>query len=288
MKFTLIYVFILISSTITAQGFKKIVCNHDNSFKEVYYVFKAHREVKHGKYQVISPDKKLFISGQLTHNTKEGRWEQYLSGDERPNIIQHFNDNKRVGTYTVQYFKGDTILTQITGQWTNDKPSGIWKFYNTQQEVIRSFDYDSLKMIDCKIESEDTVLFNRFKLLRDDQSIDSSAICFPIYLGDLHSSTNDWLDHQYGLSFPALAMKKKVNGDVIISLKINADGSSSDYKVIKSVGYGCDEEALRFMMSKNPIWIPAYFNGEYLPMEYHFTVPFYSDNLKYSVKVMWR
>ena len=50
----------------------------------------------------------------------------------------------------------------------------------------------------------------------------------------------DGKNHHY----PEEARKNKIEGKVIIQFIINADGTPSDFKVIKGIGYGCDEGAV--------------------------------------------
>ena len=45
-------------------------------------------------------------------------------------------------------------------------------------------------------------------------------------------------------------------GNVLVSFIVETDGSLSDIKVIKDLGFGTKEEALR-MMSKSPKWSPG-------------------------------
>ncbi|MEM6806210.1 MAG: energy transducer TonB, partial [Bacteroidota bacterium] len=46
---------------------------------------------------------------------------------------------------------------------------------------------------------------------------------------------------------------------------VRADGSLSDLKVLKGLGYGCDDEALR-LVSKMPRWVPGVQNGVSVPV----------------------
>ena len=47
------------------------------------------------------------------------------------------------------------------------------------------------------------------------------------------------------LKYPKEALEHKIQGKVFISFKVDFDGSISSVKIIKGLGYGCDEEAVR-------------------------------------------
>lgn len=49
------------------------------------------------------------------------------------------------------------------------------------------------------------------------------------------------------LRYPKEALEKKVEGTVYLNYDINHKGEVIGAKVIKSVGYGCDEEAIRLV-----------------------------------------
>ena len=66
---------------------------------------------------------------------------------------------------------------------------------------------------------------------------------------------------QRNLRYPSAAWRFDKGGKVIVEFVINSDGSASDYKIINSVGYGCDEEALRVIKSVFR-WEPKVVNGE--------------------------
>jgi protein TonB len=60
--------------------------------------------------------------------------------------------------------------------------------------------------------------------------------------------------------YPKEARENKIEGKVIVQFIINEDGSASDFKVIKGIGYGCDEAAVE-AFKKMPKWKPATING---------------------------
>lgn len=58
------------------------------------------------------------------------------------------------------------------------------------------------------------------------------------------------------LKYPKEALEKEIEGKVWCKFFIEIDGTITDIKVVKSLGYGCDEEALR-IIKLMPKWIPA-------------------------------
>lgn len=62
------------------------------------------------------------------------------------------------------------------------------------------------------------------------------------------------------LKYPSLAQRANVGGRVFVSFVVNTDGSVSDVEVLKGVGFGCDEEAIRIIRSM-PRWNPGKQSG---------------------------
>ena len=66
--------------------------------------------------------------------------------------------------------------------------------------------------------------------------------------------------HQ-NLIYPKQAKENKVQGKVTLTFTVREDGSITDIKVIKGLGYGCDEEAVR-IIKLMPKWKPSNQNGK--------------------------
>lgn len=58
------------------------------------------------------------------------------------------------------------------------------------------------------------------------------------------------------LHYPAQALRLNVQGKVFIQFVVGTDGVLTDFQVVKGIGAGCDEEALR-VLSGAPAWIPG-------------------------------
>jgi len=67
------------------------------------------------------------------------------------------------------------------------------------------------------------------------------------------------------IKYPAEAKKNNVQGKVTVSFIVERDGSLSEIKVVKGIGSGCDEEAIR-VMKLSPKWEPGIHNVEAVPV----------------------
>ncbi|MEO0897362.1 MAG: energy transducer TonB [Bacteroidota bacterium] len=67
------------------------------------------------------------------------------------------------------------------------------------------------------------------------------------------------------IRYPEDALRNKVEGKVFVRFVIQADGSLKDLKIVKGIGHGCDEEALR-VIRLMPAWIPGEIAGQKVPV----------------------
>ncbi|HNB81364.1 MAG TPA: TonB family protein [Chitinophagaceae bacterium] len=72
------------------------------------------------------------------------------------------------------------------------------------------------------------------------------------------------------LIYPRPALENNIQGKVICSFTVMDDGSIQDVKVMKGIGFGCDEEAVRVIKSM-PKWKPGKQNGRAVNTK--FTLP---------------
>jgi protein TonB len=62
------------------------------------------------------------------------------------------------------------------------------------------------------------------------------------------------------LRYPPEARKKGTGGTVYLQFIVETDGSLSELHVVRGIGDGCDEEALRLLMN-SPSWTPGMHRG---------------------------
>jgi len=81
------------------------------------------------------------------------------------------------------------------------------------------------------------------------------------------------------LHYPYEAKRRNITGNVVVQFVVGIEGEVRDIKVIRSLGYGCDEEAIRIVESMNDgyKWTPGSHHGHPVPVT--FTLP-----IKFALK----
>jgi len=75
---------------------------------------------------------------------------------------------------------------------------------------------------------------------------------------------------QRNLKYPDLAIEHNIQGKVYVKFVVRKDGSIEHIEVVKGIGGGCDQEAVR-VIKNSPKWSPGMHDGE--PVNVWFTVP---------------
>ncbi|WP_343532141.1 TonB family protein [Pedobacter sp.] len=75
---------------------------------------------------------------------------------------------------------------------------------------------------------------------------------------------------QRNLRYPSMAQDEGVQGKVFLSFVVEKDGTITDVKVVKGIGYGCDDEAMR-VIKKSPRWKAGMQNN--LPVRVRYNMP---------------
>lgn len=75
------------------------------------------------------------------------------------------------------------------------------------------------------------------------------------------------------LNYPRSAANAGVSGRVFVSFVVNTDGSLTDVQVLKGIGFGCDEEAVR-VIQKMPHWRAGKQSGRAVRVKYNLPIAF--------------
>ena len=75
------------------------------------------------------------------------------------------------------------------------------------------------------------------------------------------------------IKYPERAVRENAQGKVVVGFVVNKDGEIEELKVKRSLGYGCDDEALRVIKAM-PKWKPGKFNGRNVNVYYDLPIQF--------------
>lgn len=78
------------------------------------------------------------------------------------------------------------------------------------------------------------------------------------------------------INYPELAKIKGIEGRVFVNFIVETDGSVSNANVLRGIGGGCDEEALR-VVEMMPRWTPGYQSGQAVRVSFNLPVRFMLD-----------
>lgn len=78
---------------------------------------------------------------------------------------------------------------------------------------------------------------------------------------------------QKNIKYPHMAKESGIQGVVYVTFVVSKTGQISNVKVIRGIGGGCDEEAVR-VIQLMPNWIPGRQNGKPVPVWFNFPLKF--------------
>ncbi|RZM07951.1 MAG: energy transducer TonB, partial [Pedobacter sp.] len=98
-----------------------------------------------------------------------------------------------------------------------------------------------------------------------DEIYNANAVeLYPEFVGGM----KEWTKFiQKNLRYPSMAMDQGKQGKVIVSFVVEKDGTVTNVTVLRGIGFGCDEEALR-VINKSPKWKPGKQNGQFVRVKY--------------------
>ena len=122
-----------------------------------------------------------------------------------------------------------------------------------QNEVIEEY-------VAPEIEEEEVVEQEIFQIVEE----------MPEYPGGLTKLTEYLASN---IKYPQMARESGIQGRVFVNFVVEPDGSVSNVKVLRSLGGGCDEEAMR-VVKKMPKWKPGKQRGKAVRVSYILPVNF--------------
>ncbi|MCP9754820.1 energy transducer TonB [Lacihabitans sp. CCS-44] len=78
------------------------------------------------------------------------------------------------------------------------------------------------------------------------------------------------------INYPATAVRANVSGKVYLKFVVEKDGSIANIEIVKGIGFGCDEEAIKVIKSM-PNWSPGKQNGKAVRVYFNMPVVYRLD-----------
>lgn len=166
---------------------------------------------------------------------------------------QVVKDGKGNGVFYYEYGKNIEV---VSGNIEDGMKEGKWVGKNSVGKIIYTENMEHNKFV------------NGISYV-DNVEIPYTTIEQPAeYNGGITKFAQDLRRH---LKYPIQAQKARIEGKVYVQFAVYPDGELRDYKVIKGIGYGCDEEAIRVLQVLNGNWIAGKQRGKAVVRT--FTVP---------------
>jgi TonB family protein len=75
------------------------------------------------------------------------------------------------------------------------------------------------------------------------------------------------------LTYPEEAKQKGIQGTVFVTFVVETDGSVWDVRILRGIGGGCDEEAIR-VIENMPNWVPGKQRGQAVRVQFNMPIRF--------------
>jgi TonB family protein len=241
MKITLSLIgFIIMSGSVFSQTTRQT--NETPDTKEIYYVLKSDKNIKEGSYR------------QYRHFGNKLICEGFYKNDQRDSLWVFYSYSNHVSE---------------RGAYKEGKKTGVWDVYNSDGEQEIKYDYTNGKLLFFKKDPKiDTI---KASVINGTDTIKMSLNRAPIYLDGTEGMFKVVTTNQ---NYPVKAKEANVQGKVTITFTIDSLGKTSNYKVRKGIGSGCDEEALRVVKLIDGDWLPGLVNDKPVAVEYLLQVNF--------------
>jgi TonB family protein len=76
------------------------------------------------------------------------------------------------------------------------------------------------------------------------------------------------------ITYPREALRKNISGKVYLTFVIDKQGKVGDVEVVKGIGGGCDEEAIRVVKKMTGLWKPGLYRGKLVNVKYNLPISF--------------
>jgi len=175
-------------------------------------------------------------------------------------INGYYKNGLKDSIWNEYYWKGKKLKTK--GNYTQDLKVGVWEFYNYEAKLQQKYDFTKKELLfnidDNKINDK------KYKVINGTDTTEVVLEREPLYIG---GDAMMYYSISRIIRYPRAARENGTSGKVFIAFIIDVNGKTSDHRVERGIGSGCDEEALKVVKEMPDTWIPGIMNGQKVVVE---------------------
>ena len=147
---------------------------------------------------------------------------------------------------------------------------GVWEYYgytpSKEQVVVQRYDHSAKQLVYYRPADDKTYSIQ----LAPGQWSRSPVDRPPLFIGGDAALAN----YTTQLQYPQQAQDRNIQSQVMVGFAIDTLGRATGHRVLRSIGGGCDQEAVRVAKTIPDEWIPARVGSRAVPVEYELTLTF--------------
>jgi len=187
------------------------------------------------------------------------------------NLVEEFDTQDSTTVTKLGYYARYNPATgKMTkqGSFKDNNRTGVWSFYDDSAKINFRYNYSTGMVMFSK---PDTLAKYFLKEAKVDTNFYADLSQVPLFIGG-PGEYKDFI--QANLRYPSVAKEFDIRGTVIATFVIGSNGfpEKESRKIVKGLGYGCDDEVLR-VINLMPRWVPARKSGE-VRQQYYMTFKF--------------
>ena len=187
------------------------------------------------------------------------------------NLVEEFDTQDSTTVTKLGYYaryNANTGKMTKQGSFNENNRTGVWTFYDDSAKINFRYNYSTGMVMFSK---PDTLAKYFLKEAKVDTNFYADLAQVPLFIGG-PGEYKDFI--QTNLRYPSVAKEFDIRGTVIATFVIGSNGypEKESRKIVKGLGYGCDDEVLR-LINLMPRWVPARKSGE-VRQQYYMTFKF--------------
>jgi TonB family protein len=168
-------------------------------------------------------------------------------------LVEEYDTKDSASTFKTGYYARYNTkygTPSKVGNYADNQRTGVWTFYTDSSKTYFKYNYSTGLILFAK---PDTLAKYFLKQAEVDTTFYKDLTQVPMFVGGA-VEFKDFITAN--LRYPSIAKENEITGKVIASFYIGTNGYIEMPKIIKGLGYGCDDEALR-IIKLMPRWVPG-------------------------------